>query len=132
MELDTEVIRSTNNNHFENLLWQNELNFRKREVSIYEQRLEFLVTNNSHKRKMLPELEHFQNQFIRQKEVIDELNHEINVHEPNLQSLDESTPEKEYDEIVRVHKSIKSKFKQFRKLYKDLKKDYKKFVLTWM
>lgn len=121
----------TNNYHFENLLWQNELNFRKQEINIYEQRLEYLVINQPDK-TMMPQLEHFQNQFIRQKEVIDELNHEINVHEPSLQSLPTNTIEDSQKEIITVHKTIKSKIKQFRRIYLDLKRDYKRFSLTWM
>ena len=69
--------------HFEHTLWSNELSFVEDELKIFEKRLEKLV-NNLTDRDMMARLEHFQNQFIRQKEVLDQLRHDIKVHEQEI------------------------------------------------
>ena len=60
--------------HYENKVWKNELLFVADEIKVYENRLSDLVLNDP-AREMLRQLEHFQNQFIREKEVIDHLKH---------------------------------------------------------
>ena len=70
--------------HFEHRLWVNELNFFADELNIYEQQLGALATKYD-KRGAMQELEQFQNQFIRQKEVLDTLQHDIHIHEQKTQ-----------------------------------------------
>jgi hypothetical protein len=69
--------------HFEHRLWMNELSFFSDELKIYEHRLEDLVNKNN-EMKVLSLLEQFQNQFIRQREVLEELHHNIKVHEQKI------------------------------------------------
>ncbi|MCB0786643.1 MAG: hypothetical protein KDC02_20845, partial [Flavobacteriales bacterium] len=61
-----------NDLHFEHQVWLNNLRFYKDEIAIFEHRLEDVVTRNTD-REFLAQVEHFQNQYIREKEVIDEL-----------------------------------------------------------
>ena len=65
--------------HFEHRLWVNELDFFADEIRIYERQLEELIRKSAEKDAM-QELEQFQNQFIRQKEVLDTLQHDIHIH----------------------------------------------------
>lgn len=114
--------------HFEHRLWRNELSFFEDELKIYEHQLEELVGKGI--KEMLPRLEHFQNNFIRQKEVLDELNHEINVHEQALAKAMSS----DSDEIpngLYNHEASREKIETFKKIYGELKADFMQFLKKW-
>jgi hypothetical protein len=115
--------------HFEHRLWANELNFFADELKIYEHRLEELVNKYTSK-EVLSELEHFQNQFIRQKEVLDELHHNIKVHEQKiaqaLQSGEEAPADPDFHEYMR------GELASFRQIYKALKEDFYQFMRKYM
>ena len=109
--------------HFLHQLWENELNFCKEEVTIYEHHLERLVTRYDD-RDALAELEQLQNQFIRQKEVIDELNHEIHVQENEICAA----AKKGLDFEVVEHSKLEEDIRIFRKLYHELKDHFHTFI----
>jgi hypothetical protein len=115
--------------HFEHRLWANELNFFADELKIYEHRLEELV-NKYTKQEMLAELEQFQNQFIRQKEVLDELRHNIKVHEQKigqaLQRGEEAPTDPDFHEYMR------GEITSFRNIYKELKAKFFNFMRKYM
>lgn len=54
------------------------IGFYRDEITVFEHRLEELVAKNTNK-DILAQAEHFQNQFILQKERMDELDHEANL-----------------------------------------------------
>ncbi|HKP31146.1 MAG TPA: hypothetical protein VJT83_00380, partial [Chitinophagaceae bacterium] len=56
--------------------WKRELSSSKEEIKSFEKELAGLASH-SHNRDIFPHIEHFQNNFIRQKEVIDELRHDL-------------------------------------------------------
>lgn len=117
--------------HFEHEVWAKELAFLKDEVAFFERRLGELVTKNTDK-DMLALLEQFQNRFIRQKEVIDELNHDINVHEDKLQQFVDEHPVAVDRVHFNDHANMRDKIDTNRKLYHDLKTEYFKFMAKWM
>ena len=53
--------------HFEHRIWTNNMKFYRDELKIFENRLEELVTRNT-KLEVTAQIEHFQNQFILQRE----------------------------------------------------------------
>lgn len=119
------------NLHYDCRLWANELRFCKEEIAIFEARLGELVTKNTNK-DMLAELEHFQNQFIRQNELIDELAHEIKLADAELAKFaqDHTTAT---DRIhMQDHPELREKMDMFRKRYADLKADFQRFSAKWM
>ena len=71
--------------HFELNLWLNEFKFYKDEIQIFNHRLEEIVSKNTGM-EVMSEVEHFQNQYIRQSEVIDVLRHEVKQHENMLEN----------------------------------------------
>jgi chromosome segregation ATPase len=117
--------------HFEHEVWAKELAFLKDEVAFFERRLGELVTKNTDK-DMLAQLEQFQNRFIRQKEVIDELNHDINIHEDRLQQFIEEHPVAIDRVRFNDQATLRDKMDTNRKLYADLKAEYFKFMAKWM
>ena len=66
--------------HAENSDWINRLEFYKEEIEILKERLAEIANKNSSK-LVLSEVEHFQNQFIVQRNNIDEIGHLIKLNE---------------------------------------------------
>lgn len=115
--------------HFDHRLWMNELSFFSDELKIYERRLEDLVTKNNNG-KVLSLLEQFQNQFIRQREVLEELHHDIKVHE---QKIGEAIRRGEEDPIdPELHNSMKEEMESYRNIYTDLKRKFYSFLAKYL
>jgi len=60
--------------HFEHQLWSSEMNFFKDELSILQNRLNEVASKNTDT-EVRKQIEHFQNQFLIQKEQLDIINH---------------------------------------------------------
>ncbi|HEX6332999.1 MAG TPA: hypothetical protein VFZ78_02165 [Flavisolibacter sp.] len=118
--------------HLEYQLWIRELIFYKEEIKIFETHLEELVARNS-KTDVTSQIEHFQNQFIRHKEVIDQLKHDLNISEKQLAAYAFSLSADSI-EMVRLdnHSRLRDEMTTFRKIYKELKTSFRRFELTWM
>lgn len=118
--------------HLEYQLWIRELAFYKEEIKIYEQHLELLVARNT-KKEFHAQVEQFQNRFIRQKEVIDLLKHNLNISEKQLAAFvyDLSTPGLESIKMDN-HTKLREEMMTFRKIYKELKHDFRLFEIEWI
>ena len=114
--------------HFEHRLWVNELNFFADELKIYEHQLEELV-KKAHKKEAMQELEQFQNQFIRQKEVLDTLQHDIHIHEQRLSDAIQGKKELPLD--PEYHDFLKGQMESFRSIYAELKGNFYRFLNKW-
>jgi hypothetical protein len=121
---------SINKLHHEYHLWITELNFCKEELKIFEHHLEDIISKHR-----IPEItsqvEHFQNQFIRHKEVIDELKHDLNIAEKQLAAFakylsDEGIMNIKMDNHTRLRDEV---FTQ-RKIFNELKKEFRSFELN--
>ncbi|NNC95662.1 MAG: hypothetical protein HKN92_08875 [Chitinophagales bacterium] len=113
--------------HFEHKVWANELRFVKDEISIFETRLEEVVSKNTSK-EILSKCEHYQNQFIREKEVIDEIMHEITKHEDALNEFTADNPVAVDHQNFRDHKGVRESIVRFRTIYKELKDKFAIFL----
>ena len=113
--------------HAEHREFLSTLNFAKDEIKTFNNRLSEIVTANS-KTEVLAQVEHFQNQFIRHNEVIDELKHEVNEHEHQIAQLAESnnvaTDHRKADDQV----ELREKMVTFSKIYDELKQEFKRFL----
>ena len=114
--------------HFEHQLWVNELAFFADEIKIYEHQLEELV-KKTNKKEAMQELEQFQNQFIRQKEVLDTLQHDIHIHEQKLSEAVQENKELPLD--PEYHIFLGEQMDSFRSIYADLKKRFYLFLNKW-
>lgn len=117
--------------HFEHKQWQSELAFWKDELKTFNTRLEELVERWTDK-NVLAQLEHFQNQFIRQGEIIDTLQHEINVHETDMATHDEKGENVMNVDLTKHHLAFRERMETQRKIYADLKKDFYRFLSKYM
>ena len=128
--MDTKVFH-LDDLHFEHRLWTNRLNFFKEEIVIFEHRLEQLVSSSDNK-EMLAELAHFQNQFIRHKEVVDEFVHDIKMKEHELVVFAKTHNEEEIDNTsFEDHAELRDRMDTFNKIYTDLKERFKVFSAKW-
>ena len=121
-------IKEIQTQHFEHKIWMNQLSFYADELKIYEHQLEELVGKGI--KEMLPNLEHFQNNFIRQKEVLDELRHDINAHEHDLVVALKKDTELSHASHI-SHEEYREKMEIFKKLYAELKEDFIRFWKKW-
>lgn len=117
--------------HFELNLWLNEFKFYKDEIKIFNHRLEDIVSGNTNK-EVMQQLEHFQNQYIRQAEVIDELRHEVKQHENVLEKEAMDNPIAIDHRYFEDHTALRDQMGQFKKIYQELKTDFMRFLTKWM
>lgn len=117
--------------HFELKVWINELQFFKEELRFFESRLEEVAMRNTD-REALINVEHFQNQFIRQKEVIDETRHDVKQAENQLEKFAKEHPIASDHVYFDDHTNLRESMNTFRDIYNDLKKDYLRFLAKWM
>jgi hypothetical protein len=117
--------------HAEHNEWKQKLNFVKDEIKTYKNRLSEVVSKNS-KTDVLAPAEHFQNQFIRHNEVIDELIHDINSEEHKI------VENAKVNNVATDHRSAPENMKlvdrmeTFDKIYSDLKDEYLTFLTKVM
>jgi hypothetical protein len=113
--------------HLEYSLWINELTFYKEEIQIYERHLAQMAKMNTDK-DILAKIEQFQNQFICQKEVIDVLKHDLNTSERQLANFVKELSGLGLETIkMDNHVTLRDRVKTFRKLFVDLKQEYRLF-----
>lgn len=116
--------------HFEHTLWLNELKFAEDEIRIYEHYLEDLVKRHDEK-EMLKQLEHYQNQFIKEKEIIDILKHDIGSHEHVLASFIKKHPDSFDNYHQEDHGELRNRMVQFRNIFGGLKARFHQFLVDW-
>ena len=116
------------NLHLEYKLWIVELTFYEEMIRIFENHLEHIVAQNRAHKDVLSQVEHFQNQFIREKEVIDELKHDLNVSEKQLASFTHEMIGIGYEfERLDNHPKLRDEFLIFKKIFSELKDEFHKF-----
>jgi hypothetical protein len=118
--------------HQEYQLWIRELTFFREEIRTFETRLELIMQRNS-RQGVLVSVEHFQNQFIRHKEVIDQLRYELVHSERQLALIGFSLSDQGMDQIrTSQHPRLREEMETFRKIYKDLKQEFRRFETEWV
>ncbi|HPF89741.1 MAG TPA: hypothetical protein PLL57_03700 [Flavobacteriales bacterium] len=117
--------------HHDQREWLNALSFYKEDISILEHRLEDIVRRNN-KPEVMAEVEHFQNQFIREREVIDELRHEIKQEENVLEKEMKDHPVAIEHRYFKDHTELRDRYQTFEKLYRELKQEFQQWLVKWM
>lgn len=117
--------------HFEHNQWRRELFFLEDELRSFQNRLEELVKRWT-KKEMLVQLEHYQNQFILQEEVINDLQEAIQLHEISIAAANKKGKDLLDTVLVKKHIEFRNKMEVQRHIYKDLKKEFFKFLTRYM
>jgi hypothetical protein len=113
--------------HAENVEWSKSLGFYSDELKSFELRLSEVVIANTGT-EVLSQAEHFQNQFIRQREVIDILNHEMNVGEDKIleevKNNDVATDHRKMED----HSELRDQMQAFEKIYREMKAEFIEYL----
>lgn len=117
--------------HAENTVWLTTLIFYRDDLTILKKRLEELVSKNNNK-EFLKLVEHFQNQFIIQRNNIDELIHAVKANENLLEKEVEENPIAVDRRYTAYHEKEKEMVESFEKNFNELRKDFVSFSAKWM
>lgn len=120
----------SNDLRYDHHIWENELNFYKNELNIFEDRLTDMLQREP-TNQLLRELEQFQNQFIRQKEVVDELNHKIHLYDDELIGIPAQIMLEEESKEMSHHKSLEEDLQTNRRLYFDLRNRFNLYLMKY-
>jgi hypothetical protein len=113
--------------HLEHNLWIAELLFAKEEIGLFERYLENEFSE-SNPTEVNAQIEQFQNRFICHKEVIDYLKHDLNLAERQLVGYVKQVSGMGLDYIrMDNHVNLRDRMKTFRKIYNDLKNEFRRF-----
>ncbi len=113
--------------HFDHRVWLNSLRFYREELFIFQRHLEQFVRTAAVPETMA-HVEQFQNRFIRQSEVIDELAHDIKKHD---QALSDQLSSKAPGMIYRpfgIHNELRERMDTFERLYMELKNEFRNWL----
>jgi len=111
--------------------WLSSLDFYEKELDILETRLAEVAAKNTDFEARAG-VEHFQNQFIVQRNNIDELKHSINAH-AHL-AFEDAKSHAGHIESTRLdeHGKLDSEVKLFEKIMNDLRHEYNGYLSKWM
>ncbi len=117
--------------HAENQEWIKKLKFYKDEISILSNRLGEVAIKNNHQDVRI-QVEHFQNQFIIQKNNIDEISHAIKQHEAAIEKEISHNATAVEHRKFEYHDRQKEQVSSFESNYKTIKSNFNQFVAKWM
>ena len=115
------------NQHGEHTEWQNKLDFYKDEVKVMENRLTEVSQKNT-ATEVRKEIEHFQNQFIIQKENISNISHHISREEKQIQSEIKNNPIASDHRKTEDHTKERDMVTSFESNFNNLRKEYNMFL----
>lgn len=113
--------------HGDHKVWLSELSLVKDQLKSFQNRLEKVAIANTNK-DILAKVEHFQNQFIRENEVIDILKHDINQKEAllvaNVASNSVAADHRKTDD----EPELRDRMLTFSKIFNELSAEYHEFL----
>jgi hypothetical protein len=111
----------------EHLTWLKHLDFYKAQLNIMGKELQGFAKESSSK-KVAPRVEQFQNQFIRQREVIDILRHNVKQHENEIERMTRFALEYLRDRVTKDHLALRSEYNRFVELFIEMEQDFHDFL----
>jgi hypothetical protein len=116
-----------NDLHFEHEMWLSETAFYGDQLKIYQKRLDEISKRNNMP-DVAKEIDHFQNQFIIQKEQMDILDHEVRMHEQWLTTFAKDHPVALEHRYFGEHTEIFDKMETFKRLFQELREEFYGFM----
>ena len=117
--------------HSEHREWLNKLDFYKLDLDFLKKRLEEVAVKNT-ATDVMALVEHFQNQFIIQKNEIDEFRHAIKEHENHLETAFNNNPIAFDKHRVADHPEMRERMERFEKLFQELRMELLRFVAKYI
>lgn len=103
--------------------WQAKINFYRSEIERMKETLSDTLHGESNQYNM-PHVEHFQNQFILQKDVLDIMRHDFKQHENKI----EAHATKPVLNLANMHQNEREKLYSYEKIFKDLREEFQSFI----
>jgi hypothetical protein len=122
--METVVAHALETEHFK---WLKTLEIYKQQLVAMEQEIIQFVASKP-PRSVSPRIEQFQNQFIRQREVLDTLKHNIKSHENEIERMTNFALEYLRDRVTREHLKLKTEYKRFVELFMEMEQDFQDFL----
>jgi hypothetical protein len=116
--------------HTEITEWKSNVELVRTEISTFQKQLGEIVRKNNHE-EVLKRVEHFQNQFIRQLEVSDELFHELKAADRKLAQTADTGTDSEFV-FAEDNISLRDSAGTYNKLFLELKNEFHLFLKKWM
>ncbi|MGE0567263.1 MAG: hypothetical protein AB7O73_04885 [Bacteroidia bacterium] len=113
--------------HEEHKEWLSKLAFYKDDLGVMHNRINEVASKNTGS-DVLKLVEHFQNQFIIQKNNIDELNHSIKDHETYLENRIKENSVAADHRSVNDHPKMRDAFYSFEKVFEELRHEFNAFL----
>ncbi len=117
--------------HSEHQEWLNRLSFYKDDIEVLKHRIEEVAVKNT-KTEVLAMVEHFQNQFIIQRNEIDEFWHEIKQHENEIEKEAEKNDVALNRRRLADHPAMRERMERFEKIFHDLRVELLNFLSKTM
>lgn len=115
----------------EHAAWLKSTDFYKKEFDLLDRRLLEISSKNSHQETM-EGVEHFQNQFVIQRNQIDELNHRIHEHEGMVATDVIEHAGKIALSVTADHDLLRNDFNHLEKTINELRLEFNRFLSKWM
>ena len=112
--------------HAEITGWKSNVELVRTEIFTFQKQLSEIVRKNNHD-EILKEAEHFQNQFIRQLEVSDELFHELKAADRKLANTADTGTDSE-DVFAEPDAGLRDSMETYNKLFLELKNEFHLFL----
>jgi len=117
--------------HEENTNWMKTLDFYKDEIKILRNRLEEIATKNNSV-EVLSKVEHFQNQFIIQRDNIDNIAHAVKLNEEELLKEINRNPVAVDHRKMTYHEKEQDLVETFEKNFNEIRGEFNRFTSKWM
>ena len=113
--------------HAEHNEWQNKIKFYKDELKKFETELsEAIKVNADH--DSMAEVEHFQNQFIMQREHLDIMRHDFKQYENAIEHMQQHEVDNTVEGLHVLQGNNKERLEQFEKLFHELRHEFYEFL----
>lgn len=117
--------------HFEHTRWSSELKFYLDELPLFRSRLEEIAKRYT-SAEVLGELDQFQNRIYLERNAIDELLHDINLHEKEIAKYAKEHPVAIDHVLFNDHAPLRDRIQTNRKMMDELKQEFNRYIAKWM
>jgi hypothetical protein len=111
----------------EHIKWLSNMDMFKNQLSAMDKEL-IDFAKGKYPKSLAPKIEQFQNKFIRHREVLDILRHDIKAHENEIERMTNFALEYLRDRVTREHVQLKAQYNKFVELFLELEQDFHDFL----
>jgi hypothetical protein len=112
--------------------WQRGLDFYKDEIKIHAHRLSDVSDMYTPTHEMKPLVEHFQNQFIVQRDNIDQLSHDLGTFEKKVSQEGQKMAEHISDTTLVEHDVLRNRYTALEKIINALRHEHNAFLVKYI